>query len=152
MSLPNIFTQEVTNSFIQRINTLTPETKAQWGTMTVSQMLAHCSVTYEMIYETKHPKPNAILKFILKKMVKPTVVNEAPYKTNSRTAPAFLIKDSRNFEEEKQRLIAFIQKTQSMGESYFDNKESHSFGALNISEWNNMFYKHLNHHLSQFGA
>ncbi len=152
MALPNIFTQEVTSSFIQRINSLTPETQAQWGTMTVAQMFAHCSVTYEMLYEEKHAKPNAFLRFILKKMVKPTVVNEAPYKTNSRTAPAFLIKDSRNFEEEKHRLIAFIQKTQSMGESYFNNKESHSFGALSIAEWNNMFYKHLNHHLSQFGV
>ncbi|MCJ8164098.1 hypothetical protein MKJ04_04535 [Pontibacter sp. E15-1] len=31
-------------------------------------------------------------------------------------------------------------------------QESHSFGRLSSQEWNNMFYKHLDHHLSQFGV
>ena len=37
-------------------------------------------------------------------------------------------------------------------EDYFDGKESHSFGPLNKTEWNNMFYKHADHHLTQFGV
>jgi hypothetical protein len=85
-------------------------------------------------------------------MVKTGVVNEVPYKHNSRTAPAFLITDERTFETEKKRLIDYVLKTQALGESYFSDKESHSFGKLNTQEWNNMFYKHLNHHLSQFGV
>ena len=43
-----------------------------------------------------------------------------------------------------------ITKTQQLGENYFEGKESNSFGKLTASEWNNMFYKHLDHHLSQF--
>ena len=31
-------------------------------------------------------------------------------------------------------------------------KESLSFGKLSVDEWNTMFYKHLNHHLEQFGV
>ena len=58
----------------------------------------------------------------------------------------------KNFEVEKQRLINHINKTQQLGENYFDNKESHSFGKLNKTEWNNMLYKHLQHHLSQFAV
>ena len=54
------------------------------------------------------------------------------------------------FETEKARLIDYIEKTQQLGEAHFDNKESHSFGVLTKTEWNNMFYKHLNHHLNQF--
>ncbi len=80
------------------------------------------------------------------------MVGETPYPHNSRTAPQFIIKESKNFESEKQRLINHINKTQQLGESYFDNKESNSFGALNKTEWNNMLYKHLDHHLSQFGV
>ena len=45
MALPNVFTKEVADSLIARINTLTPESKAQWGKMSVAQMLAHCNVT-----------------------------------------------------------------------------------------------------------
>jgi hypothetical protein len=63
-----------------------------------------------------------------------------------------MIKDSRDFESERTRLVQFIQRTQQLGESHFDNMESHSFGKLNKTAWNNMFYKHLNHHLTQFGV
>ncbi len=80
------------------------------------------------------------------------MVNEVPYKPNGRTAPQFLITDNKDFDKEKTRLIDYINKTQSLGETHFNNKESHSFGVLSISEWNNLFYKHLNHHLSQFGV
>jgi hypothetical protein len=120
--------------------------------MSVDKMLAHCNVTYEMVYENIHPQPNALIKFILKALVKNTVVNEKPYKQNSTTAAQFLIKDSKNFESEKQRLINFIHQTQALGEAHFNNKESHSFGKLTSTEWNNLFYKHLNHHLTQFGV
>ncbi len=115
-------------------------------------MLAHCNVTYEMVLDNKHPKPNFLMKLILKLFVKKNVTSETPYKHNSRTAPAFLITDSRDFEKEKNRLISYINKTQQLGEAHFHNRESHSFGALNKTEWNNMFYKHLDHHLTQFGV
>ena len=46
MALPNIFTKSTSDSIIQRIEQLTPETKAQWGVMNVDQMLSHCNVTY----------------------------------------------------------------------------------------------------------
>lgn len=152
MSLPNIFTKEIADNIIERINHLTAETNPQWGTMSVAQMLAHCNVSYEMIYENIHPKPNQFLKFILKALVKNKVVGDAPYPHNSRTAPQFIIKETKNLETEKQRLIDYINKTQKLGENYFDNKESHSFGKLIKTEWNNMLYKHLQHHLSQFGV
>jgi hypothetical protein len=150
--MKNIFEAAVTEEIIGRINHLTPETKALWGTMTVDQMLAHCCVTYEMLYEDKHPKPGAFMKLILRLLVKPTVVNEKPYKKLSRTAPAFQIQGARDFEAEKARLIDFMQRTQKLGGAYFDNRESHSFGSLKTQEWNNMFYKHLDHHLTQFGV
>lgn len=152
MDLPNIFTQEVSNQVIDRINKLTPETPAQWGKMNAPQMLAHCNVTYEMIYTDKHPKPNFLMKAMLKAMVKNKVITPAPYAKNSPTAPAFKIADKREFEKEKARLVEYINKTQQLGENDFDGKESHSFGALNKNEWNNMLYKHLDHHLTQFGV
>ena len=152
MALPNIFSKDVTNETINRINKLNHQTQAIWGKMNVSQMLAHLNVTYEMAFENIHPKPNFVLGIILKLFVKNMVVNEGPYKKSSQTAPAFLITDARDFEKEKARLIAYLTKTQELGASYFDNKESLSFGKLNSAQWNNMFYKHLNHHLSQFGV
>ena len=152
MALPNIFTKSVSDSVVQRINQLTSATQPQWGKMSVAQMLAHCCVTYEMVYEDKHPKPNAVVKFMLKTFLKNTVVNEKAYKQNSGTGPQFIIKETKDFDAEKTRLIGFINKTQGLSEGHFDGKASHSLGNLNKTEWNNLFYKHLDHHLRQFGV
>lgn len=150
--MKNVFNQTDTAELIGRINKLTPASKPLWGKMSVDQMLAHLNVAYEMAYEDKHPKPGAFKRFLLKTFVKNTVVNDKPYKKSSQTAPEFLIKDSKNFDLEKQRLIAYINKTQQLGKQHFEGKPSHSFGSLTAQEWNNMFYKHLEHHLSQFGV
>jgi hypothetical protein len=137
---------------IQRIEKLDSTTQPQWGKMNVAQMLAHCNVTYEMIYEDKHPKPGGFKKWMLKTFIKPIVVGEKTYKKNSKTAPEFIIADAREFESEKSRLIDHINKTAELGRDHFEGKESHSFGKLTAQEWNNMFYKHLDHHLTQFGV
>jgi hypothetical protein len=150
--MKNIFDSKVMTEYVARINQLSPDSQPKWGKMNVAQMLAHCNVTYELVFENKHPKPNAFKKFLLKLFVKSIVVSEKPYKNNSPTAPEFKIVDARIFEEEKKRLIAYIHKAQELGENYFEGKESHSFGKLNKTEWNNMFIKHLDHHLSQFGV
>ena len=152
MALANIFDNEVSEKTIQRVNQLTPATKANWGKMTIAQMLAHCNVAYELVYENKHPKPNFFMKVIMKSFVKKIVTSETPYKHNSQTAPAFKIKESKDFEVERNRLVNYIKQTQQLVEGHFDGKESHSFGKLNKTEWNNMFYKHLDHHLRQFGV
>ena len=150
--MKNIFKEDVTREVINRINKLTPETQPKWGKMNVAQMLAHCSVTYEMVYDDIHPKATGFKKFMLKMFIKGVVTNETPYKKNSRTAPVFIIADQRVFEKEKKRLIDYIEKTQKLGEANFEGKESNSFGALTSLEWNNSFYKHLDHHLTQFGV
>ena len=80
------------------------------------------------------------------------MVGETPYPRSLGTAPQFIIKGNRDFELEKSRLISYIQKTQELGEKKFEGKESFSFGKLSSKEWNNMFAKHLDHHLSQFGV
>ena len=129
---------------------MTSETKPEWGKMTVGQMLAHCNVSYEMVYQNNHKKPSSVVKFFLKTFVKNTVVSDKPYHKNGKTAPQFLMTETKDFDAEKERLIVFLRNTQKLGEDYFDGKESHSFGKLSKKEWNNMFYKHLDHHLRQF--
>jgi hypothetical protein len=103
--MKNIFDQNDTNHFIKRINALTEDSFPKWGVMSVDKMLAHCNVTYELIYEQeKHKKPNRLMKWVLTRFVKPKVVNETPYKHNSPTAAMFVITDDKSFEEEKREL------------------------------------------------
>lgn len=151
--MKNIFKKEVTEEVISRIGELNPQVQPQWGKMNPAQMLAHLNVMYELVYEPeKYPKPKGIEKFLIKLLAKNQVVGEKPYPKNGRTAPIFVISDDRDFENEKKNLIEYILKTQSLGETHFEGKASHSFGNLTSKEWNNMFYKHIDHHLTQFGV
>lgn len=150
--MKNIFLKEDVSEYIDRINELSPDSKALWGKMSVNQMLAHCNVSYEMVYEDIHKKPNNFIKIVLRLFVKNKVVNKKPYSKNNPTAPQFIVKDERSFEIEKNRLINYIIKTQELGEDTFEGKISHSFGKLSAKEWNNMFAKHLDHHLTQFSV
>lgn len=150
--MDNIFDKKISDQVIKRIEKLKFDSSAVWGKMDVAQMLAHCCVTYQLIYDKAPPKPSRFQKLILTLLIKKIVVGEKPYKINSRTSPDFLITEAKDFDKEKSRLITYINKTQLLGKEHFENKESHSFGALSSTEWNNMFYKHLDHHLHQFSV
>ena len=150
--MKDIFDAAVTEEQIARIQALGPDTRPLWGKMDAAQMLAHLSVSYEMVFENKHRRPGPLLRLILRAFVKKGVVGEKPYPRSAPTAPAFRITDPRDFEGERDRLIQYLRRTQELGGEHFHGKESHSFGPLTRTEWNNLFYKHLDHHLTQFGV
>jgi hypothetical protein len=152
MALPNIFTKPVADSIIGRIENLKSSTTPQWGKMDASQMLAHCNVTYNMAFDENYKKSSPFLRFILKNLAKKGIVNEAPLKKNSSTAPEMVIKTPKNFDEEKAILINNLQKAVKVGEKFFDAKDHPGFGVMSTQEWNNFYYKHLDHHLTQFGV
>lgn len=152
MIMKNIFDAAVVAEVIARINQLTPTTRPQWGKMTADQVLAHLNVSYIMTYENTIPKPNWLMRLVLKSIVKQKVVGPTPYGRSVPTAPAFRMVGTKDFAAEKAKLIAYLQRVAQDGEQTFNGRESHSFGALTTGEWNNMFYKHLDHHLTQFGV
>ncbi|MES2517239.1 MAG: DUF1569 domain-containing protein [Bacteroidota bacterium] len=153
MTILNIFDPETTKSLTERINKLTAKTTPLWGKMNVGQMLAHCSIAYEQAYDPNTKRPPLPVRFLLKLFLKGKLTDTTtPYQKNSGTAPAFIIKDTRDFEKEKTIILEYIQRTEKLGAAYFANKESTSFGKMTADEWNNLFYKHLDHHLTQFGV
>ena len=109
--MKNIFEESVNNEVVERINKLTDNSNSVWGKMSVSQMLAHCNVTYEMAFdEINEIKPKGIKKWLLTKFVKPTVVGDKPYSKNGRTAPSFIKEGKYEFNIEKLRLIDYLNK------------------------------------------
>jgi hypothetical protein len=152
IQIKNVYDPAVAAELVARLNTLAPETLPQWGKMNVAQMLAHCSVAYEMAFEDKHPPAGALMGWVLRTFVKRAVVNTKPYPKGSPTAPAFKVSSQQDFEQERRRLIHYVERTAREGASFFEGRRSPSFGVLTAQEWSHLFYKHLDHHLTQFGA
>ena len=148
----NIFSEQDLLSIKVRINQLTAETQPLWGKMSVDQMLAHSNVSFDMAFSDKYQPLGAFKQFMHRLLIKNAVVGPKPYPRNGRTAPEFIVSGSRDFEQEKDQLLAYLQKTHALGEQYFEGKEYRSFGKLSANEWSVMFMKHLDHHLTQFGV
>jgi hypothetical protein len=153
LTIEDMFNPNGKASMLSRINALTPNSKPLWGKMNVGQMLAHCNVAYEIVHEPgKHSAPGFVGKFFARVFAKETVVGDKPYPQNGPTAPMFVIKDSKDFDKEKARLVAYINKTFQQGAAHYEGLENMTFGKLSAKQWNTLFSKHLDHHLRQFGA
>lgn len=150
--MKSIFKPDTTIECLERINKISNETQPIWGKMNSAQMLAHLNVAYDLTFENNVVKNSFFMKFILEKFIKKIVTGEKPYKKNGRTAPSFLISDERDLENERQKLIDNIKKVEALGEAHFNGRVNQSFGVMTSQEWNNLFYKHLDHHLTQFGV
>ncbi|MEL6615869.1 MAG: DUF1569 domain-containing protein [Bacteroidota bacterium] len=152
----NFFDPDTAQALADRLDRLTPETRPEWGSMSVGQMLAHCSKPFESVYDPayarQYPKPRWPMTWVMRFLVKPVVVSQTPYRKNGQTAPSFRITGEREFEVERDRLKAFIGRASGEGAEAFEGRESHSFGALTAQEWSRLFYKHTDHHLTQFGV
>jgi hypothetical protein len=132
----------------ERFNKLTAASQPQWGKMTVSQMLAHCGNTLEANLDEKHPKPS-FFGGLLGRMVKKSVVNEKPFKQGLPTSPHFVVANERDFLTEKHRLLALLDRIQTVPPK---NAVHPFFGKMSAEEWNTLNSKHLDHHLRQFGV
>ena len=107
--MKSLFEPEVTREMVDRINRLTPDTKPLWGKMRVEQMLAHMQPPLRVALGEEKLK-KGLMGFLFGKIAKKQMVNEAPLKKYLPTAPSFIVKDEKNFEEEKNRVVDLVQR------------------------------------------
>jgi hypothetical protein len=155
-SYPNIFDRAVCDDHIARLGRLSASSTPLWGVMNAAQMMAHVSKPYEMVcdagYADTHKRPPKLVRLLLRTFLLSTVVGPRPYTRNSRTAPEFIVADRRDIDVERARLTAYISQVQQWGTKHFAGRDNHSFGVMTAEQWNNLFAKHLEHHLAQFGV
>lgn len=152
MSFPNTFDSKTTEETFKRLEKLNYVSKPLWGKMHVAQMLAHLNVAYDLAYGKTKSNYSFFGKLLMKLFVKRIVMSEKPYSKNSATGANFIIADERDFEKEKSIFIDYVKQTEVNGSTYFEGKESSAFGVLTAKEWSMQFYKHIDHHFTQFGV
>lgn len=153
MAYPNVFEGSTTKLITHRLDKLSNETVPEWGKMNAAQMLAHLNIAYDIAYGKIPMQYNWFMKTMFKMFLKPMVCSDKkPYPKNGQTAPVFKIETDKDFEAEKAKFLENVKMTASKGATYFEGKESASFGKLSAEEWNTQFYKHLDHHFTQFGV
>jgi hypothetical protein len=149
--MASIFNDSDLQQFITRINRLQPDTRNEWGKMTVSQMLAHCQQPLRVaLGEVKLKR--SLIGILFGKIAKKKILSPKGFDRNLPTSPHFVIKDERVFEKEKAALIELMKKISKGGKDSISKDEHPFFGKMSADEWDQLQVKHLDHHLRQFGA
>lgn len=150
--MKTIFDEACVEDLRQRLSTLRPDAHRQWGKMSSAQMLAHCSSGLEMAAGEIRPQ-RVFIGRILGPVIKPMALrDDEPMRRNSPTAKELIVDDERDFEEERERLSGLINCFAVAGPSSCTTHPHAFFGSLTSDEWGVLMYKHLDHHLRQFGA
>ena len=149
--MKNLFQQEVIEEVIARIDKLQPATERQWGKMDVAQMMAHCSAALDMAAGRLNP-PRILIGRLIGSLVKPIYTNEKPLSRNSPTDKKLIVSDQRDFLREREQLKLCLRQFHEGSEAQCTRHPHPFFGALTPQDWSRGMYKHLDHHLKQFGV
>jgi len=152
-AMKNLFEAQRAQEVKERIWQLRPDSERQWGTMSAAQAVAHCSVGIEIAAGERVPSKIALPFRILGKIIKPMALgNDTPMRRNAPTAKEFLVKDHQDLGAEQERLCSLIDRFASAGPEGCTRHPHSFFGRLTPEEWAELMYKHLDHHLRQFGV
>jgi len=120
--------------------------------MMPAQVMAHCAVALESATGQRQIKRVFIGRLIGPLVKRLALSDDKPMVRNSPTAKELLVTDQRDFDVERARLAALVDQFASAGPAGCTTRPHAFFGPLTPDEWGALMYKHLDHHLRQFGA
>ncbi len=150
--MKNLFDVHTSDQVKERIAHLSPESAGLWGKMNAAQAVAHCSAGLELALGDKVP-PRLLLGRIIGQIIKPMVLgSDEPMRRNSPTMKNLVVEDDRDLGTERVRLCGLIDRFAASGSGGCTRHPHSFFGRLTPEEWAILMYKHLDHHLRQFGV
>jgi hypothetical protein len=151
-AMKNLFEAATVSEVKQRMELLQPESVRQWGKMNPAQAMAHCTAGMELALGERRP-PRMLLGRILGLMIKRVAFREEePMRKNSPTVPGLIVVDERDLTVERVRLESIIDRFAAAGPAGCTSHPHSFFGRLTPDEWSMWMYKHVDHHLQQFGV
>ena len=150
--MKNLYNPEDLAALNSRIAQLQPDSQRQWGKMSVAQALAHCSLGMQTATGELRP-PRKLIGRILGPLIKPKVVqDDQPMRRNSPTIPEIIVHNEPDFATEQIRLIHLLDQFNAAGPRGCTSHPHAFFGPMTPDEWAILTYKHIDHHLRQFGV
>ncbi len=147
----NLYDSETFTAVIHRLDSLTGDSTAKWGTMTVAQMCSHCAE----VQEVSNGKPLEGTPWLVKlmaPMIRKVVLGPKPFARDGRTHPQYIISGPEEFDPQYARLRAALQQMADDGRAKATDSAHPLFGRMTADEKGWAMYKHIDHHLAQFGV
>jgi Protein of unknown function (DUF1569) len=138
---------------LERIATLTPTSRRQWGLMSVGGMMCHLYDGYCMglgektAKPVKTPVPGPVIKFISLRL---PIVWPKNLRTPEETRQGGGGTPPCDFADDKVRLLATLERFCACGQ--LAQVKHPFFGHMLYKDWTRWGYLHADHHLRQFGV
>ncbi|MEG0380215.1 MAG: DUF1569 domain-containing protein [Kurthia sp.] len=149
--MKTIFEKDSFSEVFERLDRLTPQSQAQWGSMNVAQMLAHCNAFQDIPMQKVQCERDFIGRFV-GPFIRPMMYNDKPLPHDLSTISSIKMTDEKNFDVEKITLKSKLQEFYEAGPDSCEGVIHPFFGKLKGEQWGKGVYKHLDHHFQQFGV
>lgn len=148
--MKTVFDTSTSDELLGRLNFLTTDSTAQWGKMTVYQMLNHCIRWDDMMVGNIQVKRMFLGRLVGKMALKNVLKNDKPLGRNSPTAPELIsAKKGSDLTWQKAEWRKRINDYRDFNKSNFVHP---FFGLMTKEQVGQFVYKHHDHHLRQFGV
>ena len=146
--MKSLFDETTYTEVLNRIDSLNENSERQWGKMTAGQMAWHCQFPFKIGIKNKNKgNGNLFVRLFFKKQM----YTDKPFRKNLPTAPNLKAKEEKDLAKEKAILRQLVTDFYECRNRTEWNPHP-LFGKFTHEQWGKMEYKHLDHHLTQFGV
>jgi hypothetical protein len=150
--MKNWFRPDDRARLLERLERLSPASQALWGSMTAHEVVCHLAEPLRVALGDR--KAGRIPSPLGLPGVSAFVVWLMPWPRGAPTAPEFLpgrgMASPTEFERDREALLGLLERfTNTAADFVFG--PSPVFGRLDRSSWGRLQWRHLDHHLRQFG-
>lgn len=149
--MKSLLEPSVLEEMLERIQQLSPHSKALWGKMTVAQMLLHCTEAMKMSTGELKLKRKFFSR-LYAPLLNPLYYSKFPFPKRLITDRGLVVKDHKDFYVEQQRLLDYFQLYKQIQTTESEGAVHPFLGYMTAEQWGIGMYKHLDHHLRQFGV
>lgn len=147
--MKNLWDSSARQQLSERVALLTPEASPLWGQMNARQMMAHIVDALRMAMgDLKAEGKKLPIRFT---PLKQLIIYGPPFPKSSPTAPELLTRQADDWEGECATLRQMMDSFAALppGTKFPLHP---AFGTLSRRAWGALGYKHIDHHLRQFGV
>jgi hypothetical protein len=150
--MKNLFEITTVEEVKGRMAALRADSARQWGKMNAAQAMEHCARGMELALGDRRP-PRVLIGRILGPVIKPIAFRDGePMRRNSPTVPGLVVMEETDLAQGRERLCGLVDRFVACGPGGCTDHPHSFFGRLTPDEWSAWMYKHLDHHLRQFGV
>jgi len=145
--MKSMFCEDDVCQLKNRLLQLSPEHHPCWGIMTAGKMMCHLADAIQ--YTLSDPDRNAEVMKGPPMMIRHLVRLWIPWPKGAPTVDAMMQTDPVDFEKDRQRLF---RRMDCLLQTRREDWPVHPFfGPLDGLAWARLTWRHINHHLKQFG-